>query len=73
MRNTMPISTKFQLPSLSPDRISFLRSLLKLSPEERNALLAEHCVILSQESTSESDEMEWAEEYIESEQWDTDE
>ncbi|BAZ13924.1 hypothetical protein NIES4071_57640 [Calothrix sp. NIES-4071] len=47
-----------------------LRNLLKLPPEERQAILAVHASIIAKYFVPGSDEMEWAEEYVEDENWD---
>ncbi|RUT06798.1 hypothetical protein DSM106972_030550 [Dulcicalothrix desertica PCC 7102] len=51
-------------------QLTALRELLKLSPEERQAILAKHAAKLAEYFVPGSEEMEWAEEYVEDESWD---
>ncbi|WP_026735546.1 hypothetical protein [Fischerella sp. PCC 9605] len=51
-------------------QIVALRTLLKLPPEERNALLAKQAATIAEYFVPGSEEMEWAEEYVEDENWD---
>lgn len=47
------------------EQVIALRALLRLSPCERDRLLAQHVVTIAEYFTPGSEEMEWAEEYVE--------
>ena len=51
--------------SIDEQQIQDLRALLNLSPVERNALLAKQAANIAEYFVPGSDEMEWAEEYVE--------
>lgn len=47
------------------EQVIALRALLKLSPSERDRLLAQQVVSIAEYFTPGSEQMEWAEEYVE--------
>jgi hypothetical protein len=51
-------------------QLTALRDMLKLPPEQRQAILVEHAAKLAEYFVPGSEEMEWAEEYVEDENWD---
>ena len=50
-------------------QLTALRKMLKLPSEERQAILAKHAAKLAKYFVPGSEEMEWAEEYVEDESW----
>ncbi len=58
--------------SIDEQQIQDLRALLNLSPVERNALLAKQAANIAEYFVPGSDEMEWAEEYVENNNTTTD-
>lgn len=67
--NTELIARKVNFDTID-EQIATLRALRKLPLEERNAILAEQAAAIAHHFVSGSDEMEWAEEYVEDEDWD---
>lgn len=53
-------------------QIITLPALLKLSPSERDALLAQQVATITEYFTPGSSQMEWVEEYVENDNWDGD-
>lgn len=52
------------------NQVIALRALLKLPSSERNTLLAQQAATIAEYFVPGSEEMEWAEEYVEDENWD---
>lgn len=52
------------------NQVIALRTFLKLPVAERNALLAQQVATIAECFVPGSEEMEWAEEYVEDENWD---
>ncbi len=55
---------------LVENQVIALRALLKLPVAERNALLAQQAATIAEYFVPGSEEMEWAEEYVEDQNWD---
>lgn len=60
-------TNKADLLKTETNQKKILANLLTLSIEERNSILSEHCEIIKSEFESNSEQMEWLNEYQENE------
>lgn len=67
--NTESIAHRVNFDTID-QQIATLRALLKLPVKERSAILAEQAAAIAHLFVSGSEEMEWAEKYVEDENWD---
>jgi hypothetical protein len=62
-------SSDATIANTADEQVIALRALLKLSPSERDRMLTQQVVSIADYFTPGSEEMEWAEKYVENGSW----